>query len=311
MKVLVTGGAGFIGSHIVDKCIDAGHQVIVVDNLSTGKRENLNQEAIFHCIDIRDSKLDEVFQKEQPEVVIHQAAQIHVGTSVKEPVVDGTVNVVGTINLLECCRKNEVQKIVYASTAAVYGNPVDVPIDEKHPVQPLSPYGCSKYCAEKYIEMYAQLYGIKYTILRYANVYGERQDPRGEGGVISVFVDQTLEERTLTIFGDGKQTRDYIYVGDVATANIQAIMFGCGEILNVGTGVSTSLNEVVRIFGVVSEKGNDVEYGPERMGDIKHSYFNPQKACGELQWEPAVDLIEGLRKTYAYYVGVYRRMNKD
>lgn len=309
MKVLVTGGAGFIGSHIVDKCINDGHSVVVVDNLSTGKKENLNAEASFYHIDIQDSRLAEVFEKEQPEMVIHQAAQIHVNTSVEEPIFDAANNILGTINLLECCRKYDVQKIVYASTAAVYGDPLYLPITEKHPVQPLSGYGCSKYSGEKYVEMYAGLYGLKYTILRYANVYGERQDPRGEGGVISVFVDKTLRKQPLTIFGDGEQTRDYIFVGDVASANIQALYRGDGEILNIGTGVCTSLNDVVQMFDAVSEQENKIDYSSERLGDIKHSYFDSQKAHEELAWIPRMSLLEGLHRTYAYYLDEYRRMD--
>lgn len=311
MKVLVTGGAGFIGSHIVDKCIADANSVVVVDNLSTGKKENINAEASFYHIDIQDSRLEEVFEKEQPQIVIHQAAQIHVNTSVEEPVFDAANNILGTIHLLECCRKYDVQKIVYASTAAVYGNPIYLPIDERHPIQPLSGYGCSKYSGEKYIEMYAELYGLKYTILRYANVYGERQDPRGEGGVISVFVDKTLRKDPLTIFGDGQQTRDYIFVGDIASANVQAMVRGDGEILNIGTGVSTSLNDVARMFDAVSKRENQMDYGPERLGDIKHSYFNPQKAYGELSWSPEMSLMDGLQRTYAYYLDEYRRMDTD
>ncbi|MBA4541799.1 MULTISPECIES: SDR family oxidoreductase [Thermoactinomyces] len=311
MKVLVTGGAGFIGSHIVDQLVEKGDQVVIVDNISSGRKENINEKARFYQIDITDSDLLNVFERERPEAVIHQAAQIHVHTSVKEPMFDATVNILGTINLLEACRKTGVKKVVYASSAAIYGNPEYLPIDEKHPVAPLSGYGVSKYTPEHYFAIYRQLYGLNYTILRYANVYGLRQDPRGEGGVISILVDKYLRRESFTVFGDGEQTRDYIYVGDVARANIMALSQGDGEVFNVGTGVSTSLNEVVKRFNEIAGYENKVEYGPEREGDIKHSYFNNGKIRRVLGWQPEVTLEEGLRKTYEYYQDIYRKMDKE
>lgn len=311
MKVLVTGGAGFIGSHIVDQLVEKGDQVVIVDNISSGRKENINEKARFYQIDITDSDLLNVFERERPEAVIHQAAQIHVHTSVKEPMFDATVNILGTINLLEACRKTGVKKVVYASSAAIYGNPEYLPIDEKHPVAPLSGYGVSKYTPEHYFAIYRQLYGLNYTILRYANVYGLRQDPRGEGGVISILVDKYLRRELFTVFGDGEQTRDYIYVGDVARANIMALSQGDGEVFNVGTGVSTSLNEVVKRFNEIAGYENKVEYGPEREGDIKHSYFNNGKIRRVLGWQPEVTLEEGLRKTYEYYQDIYRKMDKE
>ncbi|SEM78924.1 SDR family oxidoreductase [Lihuaxuella thermophila] len=311
MKVLVTGGAGFIGSHIVDHLIAGGAEVAIVDNISTGKSTQIHPDASFYSMDISSPHLLEVFQKEQPEVVIHQAAQIHVGTSVDDPVFDATTNILGTIRLLEASRQTGVRKIVYASSAAVYGNPEYLPIDEQHPVHPLSGYGVSKYTPEQYLSVYHHLYGLRYTILRYANVYGVRQDPRGEGGVISIFIDKILSNSPLTIFGDGEQTRDYIYVEDVAKANLAAIQNGDGEIFNIGTGVRTSLNQVVQLFNQITGRQNPVEYGPERSGDIKHSYFNNQKARALLFWEPAVTLEEGLKKTYEYYRDEYRKMDKE
>lgn len=311
MKVLVTGGAGFVGSHIVDQLIARGDQVVVVDNVSSGKKSQVNQQAVFYHVDIRSEELKEILAKERPEVVIHQAAQIHVDTSVKNPALDAEINILGSINLLEACRLAGVNKLVYASSAAVYGTPHYLPIDEKHPIAPLAGYGISKYTVEHYLSVYHQLYGLKYTILRYANVFGLRQDPRGEGGVISIFINKVLEEQPLTIFGDGEQTRDYIYVEDVARANLAAIERGDGEVLNVGTGVKTSLNEVVRQFETITGKKLEVQYGPDRAGDIKHSYFNNEKVRRVLAWEPRVSFAEGLSKTYEYYQAEYRKMDKE
>jgi UDP-glucose 4-epimerase len=311
MKVLVTGGAGFIGSNIVDKLVTRGDQVVIVDNISSGKEENVNTRARMYRVDITSPELLGVFEKEKPDAVIHQAAQIHVNTSVEDPLYDAHVNIMGTINLLEACRKTGVKKVVYASSAAVYGNPEYLPIDEKHPVCPLSGYGVSKYTVEHYLHVYHHLYGLKYTILRYANVYGLRQDPRGEGGVISILVDKYLNRQPFTIFGDGEQTRDYIYVEDVARANLAALERGDGEVLNIGTGVSTSLNDVVKLFDRIAGYKNNVEYGPERPGDIKFSYFDNTKACQTLAWEPKITLAEGLRKTYEYYQDQYRKMDKE
>lgn len=310
MKVVVTGGAGFIGSHIVEQSIARGDQVAIIDNISTGKETHIHPDASFYRLDLTSDRLLGVLQKEEPEVVIHQAAQVHVTTSVENPVYDATNNIIGTINLLEACRLTGVKKVVYASSAAVYGNPEYLPIDEQHPIHPLSGYGISKFTPEHYLAVYHHLYGIQYTILRYANVYGIRQDPRGEGGVISIFVDKILSDQPLTIFGDGEQTRDYIYVEDVAKANLAAIAAGDGEIVNIGSGISTSLNDVVKLFHSISGKQLQVDYGSERPGDIKHSYFNIKKARSVLSWEPTISLAQGLRHTYEYYQNQYCKMDK-
>jgi UDP-glucose 4-epimerase len=311
MKVLVTGGAGFIGSHIVDHLINRGDQVVVVDNISTGKEEQIHPEASFYRVDLTSPQLLEVFEKEKPEVVIHQAAQIDVQTSVLDPITDANINIIGTIHLLEASRKTGVRKVIYASSAAIYGNPAYLPIDEQHPIQPLSGYGVSKYTPEHYLSVYHSLYGLEYTILRYANVYGLRQEPHGEGGVISIFINKVITDQTMRIFGDGEQTRDYIYVEDVARANLAATTHGNGEVLNIGTGVSTSLNEIIEMFNTITGKKIPVEYGPERPGDIKHSYFNNEKARSVLAWEPQVTLLEGLRQTYEYYRDEYRKMDTE
>jgi UDP-glucose 4-epimerase len=311
MKVIVTGGAGFIGSHIVDLLIARGDRVVIIDNLSSGKKEHIHPEAKWIEMDLTNPELSDVFMREKPEAVIHQAAQIRVDVSVEDPVLDANTNIIGTINLLEACRKSGVKKVVYASSAAVYGDPKYLPVDEEHPVSPLSGYGISKHTVEHYLEVYAHLYGLKYTVLRYANVYGLRQDPRGEGGVISILVDKYLKKEPFTIFGDGEQTRDYIYVEDVAKANVAALSRGDGEILNVGTGVQTSLNQLLSLFDEIASFENEKVHGPDRPGDIKHSYFKNDKVCRILDWKPKYTLMEGLRKTYEYYQNEYRKMDKE
>lgn len=309
MKVMVTGGAGFVGSHIVDRLIALGHDVIVLDNLSTGKKDFIHPAASFYQVDIRDRQLVEIVKAEQPETVIHQAAQSEVPTSVKDPLFDAETNILGTLLLLEACRLSGVRKIVYASSAAVYGEPAYLPIDEEHPVAPLSNYGISKFTPEFYLKMYNQLYGLEYTILRYANVYGIRQEPRGEGGVIAIFLDRLLRGEALTIYGDGKQTRDFVYVGDIADANISALDRGNGMIFNLGTGTPTSLEKLIQVLGEVTERRIQVEYGPERPGDIKHSHFDSRQAKKWLEWTPRIDLKTGLRMTYEYYLDAAPRLS--
>ncbi|MDH7479115.1 MAG: SDR family oxidoreductase [Syntrophomonadaceae bacterium] len=304
MKVLVTGGAGFIGSHIVDRLVAEGYAVAAVDNLSTGRRENLNPSAVFYHLDISSPGLEAVFREFQPQMVIHQAAQSSVTVSLREPLKDADTNIRGTINLLELCRRYHVLKLVYASSAAVYGSPRYLPIDEQHPVNPTSFYGISKYAAERYLEVYRQLYGITYVILRYANVYGPRQDPQGEGGVVSIFADRLTRGEPVTIFGDGEQTRDFIFVGDVVHANILALTRGDNQVLNISTGTQTTVNqlyhlmfELCRLRNPFSSPSEPRIYQPERPGDIKHSFLLSQKARESLGWEPQLALLDGLRET--------------
>ena len=283
MKVLVTGGAGFIGSHIVDQLIAANHQVIVMDNMSSGKETNIHPKAAFYQMNMETPKIHALFEQEKPDAVIHHAAQTVVQTSVREPVYDAHMNILGTVNLLEAARLYGVKKFVYASSAAVYGDPQYVPIDEKHPVCPLSGYGISKYTPEQYLRVYHDMYGLDYTILRYANVYGIRQDPHGEGGVVSIFVDKAIEQTPITIFGDGEQTRDYIYVEDVARANVAALQTEGNDICNIGTGVHTTLNQLVKKLQDISGHSLETIYEAERLGDIKHSYFTVNKAKNKLK----------------------------
>jgi UDP-glucose 4-epimerase len=305
MKVLVTGGAGFIGSHIVDHLLTEGHEVVIIDNMSSGKETNLHPQASFYRIDMVNPRIHDVFLKEKPDAVIHQAAQTVVQTSVREPMHDAHMNILGTINLLEAARIHGVKKFVYASSAAVYGDPQYVPIDEAHPVSPLAGYGISKYTPEQYLRVYYHMYGLRYTILRYANVYGIRQDPHGEGGVISIFIDKAIEKSVFTIFGDGEQTRDYIYVEDVAKANVAALYAGDLDLFNIGTGVHTTLNQLVEKLQEISGYSLRVNYENERLGDIKHSYFTINKAKEALNWLPTINLDEGLLKTYQFYSDQY------
>ncbi|WP_019907474.1 SDR family oxidoreductase [Thermoanaerobacter indiensis] len=301
MKVLVTGGTGFIGSHIVDLLIENGHGVVIVDNLSTGKEEFINKKAIFYKKDITDDDLYEIFKKEKPDYVIHQAAQIDVQKSIDNPLFDAKVNILGTVNLLEYCRKSGVKKIVYASSAAVYGNPECLPIDEGHKINPISYYGISKHTPEHYFEVYSQLYGLKYTILRYANVYGIRQDPKGEGGVISIFIDKMLKGERPIIFGDGNQTRDFVYVKDVAKANLLALEKGDNEVVNISTNKPTSINELVDLMNKIMNTSLMPIYAEPRKGDIMHSYLDNKKALDVLGWRPEYSLEDGLRETIEYY----------
>ncbi len=297
MKALVTGGAGFIGSHVMDALISRGWEVAAVDDLSTGKFENLNAAATFYKMDIRDRSLAQVFERESPEVVFHLAAQASVSASVADPAEDASVNLLGSINLLENCVRYQVGKMIYSSSAAVYGNPEYLPVDERHPVEPLSPYGLSKLTVEKYLAVYNKLHRLEYTVLRYANVYGPRQIPAAEAGVVAVFAGALQSGRSVTIHGDGLQTRDLIFVEDVAAANLQAIERGNGAVVNIGTGCQTSIIELYRLMRKVFGGGPEAVHGPVREGDIRQSCLDHQLASSLLGWQPMILLEEGLRRT--------------
>ena len=301
MEVLVTGGAGFIGSNIVDGLIEAGHQVIVVDNLSTGKKENLNEQAEFYNLDLEDQELKEIFRENEISHVIHHAAQIDVQHSIKDPLFDAQNNILSTINLLECCRAYNVKKIIYASSAAVYGEPDYLPVDEDHPIKAMSPYGISKHTPEHYIKMYSELYNLKYTIFRYANVYGPRQDPKGEGGVVSIFVDKMLAEERPVIFGDGQQTRDFVHVYDIVKANLLALDNGDNILVNISTQNRDSVNDLVDHLNQILPYEIKAIYQEARKGDILHSSLANGKAKEQLGWTPGYDFKDGLKQTVGYY----------
>lgn len=300
-KILVTGGAGFIGSHVVDRLIESGEQVIVVDNLSTGKLDNINDKAIFYEEDIVDEKMIRIFEKERPDYVIHYAAQIDVFSSIKNPLDDAKVNILGTINLLECCRKYGVKKIIYASSAAVYGEPEYLGIDEEHIIKPASCYAVSKYMPEHYLGIYKKLYNLNYVIFRYANVYGPRQKFSGDGGIIPIFVNKILSGEPPIIYGNGEQTRDFIFVKDVVDVNIKALENGMNQILNIGTGKRTSINKLLFLLSELMNYNTKPIYEERRIGDIQDSYFNSELAKIVLGWEARYSLEEGLKETISFY----------
>jgi UDP-glucose 4-epimerase len=301
MRTLVTGGAGFIGSHLVDLLRGEGHQVAVVDNLVSGKRENLATDVAFYQLDIRDPRIEQILIAERPEVVLHQAAQMSVKASTDDPAYDAHVNVFGLINVLNACVRAGVRKIVFASSGATYGNPRYLPIDEEHPQRPASPYGITKMVAEHYLKYYALDHGLRFTSLRYGNVYGPRQTTHGEAGVVAWFSRQLLTGEVPTIHWDGEQVRDYVYVGDVARANVQALTAGDGECIGVGTGVGTSVNRIFQTLCDLLGVQVTPKRAPRRPGDLRTAYFAIDRARARLGWEPCVALREGLAATLAFY----------
>jgi UDP-glucose 4-epimerase len=302
MRILVTGGAGFIGSHIVDAFVAAGHQVAVVDNLNTGKLANLNPAASFFQVDIRDAAgLAQVFEQVQPEVISHQAALADVRGSLREPDIYAEVNVIGSIRLLEQARLHGVRKVLYASTGgAVYGEPEYVPVREDHAINPLDPYGASKHTVEHYLFLYRHNFGLDYASLRYPNVYGPRQDPHGEAGVVAIFTGKMLAGEPCTINGDGTQQRDFVYVGDVARANLLAATNGSG-IYNIGSGVGTDVNAIFAGLKQAAGYTQDALYGPAKLGEVYKIYLDAAKARAELDWESTVSVVDGLRRTVEYF----------
>lgn len=303
MRILVTGGAGFIGSHVVDAYAAAGHEVGIVDNLSTGVRENINPAAKFWQGSVTDKDfVDKVIGEFKPEVLNHHAAHIHVGRSVADPLFDATVNIDGTINLMQSLVKaGNCKKVIFASTGgAMYGHK-QTPFSEDMPEAPLSPYGVSKRAAELYLGFYEEQYGIKFTSLRYANVYGPRQNPHGEAGVVSIFAKNTLENKQPVINGDGKQTRDYVFVSDVAAANLSALKNEAGGIFNIGTAVETDVNEIFRLVNQEFVAGGKEVHGPPRPGEQQTSSLSFEKARKVLGWEPKVTLAAGIKMTVEWF----------
>lgn len=299
MKILVTGGAGFIGSHIVALLLNNNFAVTIVDNLSTGSMQNVNPKATFINMDISDTEIHHLFEKESFDYVIHQAAQTMVPRSIDDPHFDSSVNIQGTLNILEACRKTGVKRIVFASSAAVYGDASQVPVSELTVTKPTSFYGLSKLTVEEYLNLYHQLYGLEYVVLRYANVYGERQGDTGEGGVISIFCRKIKKGQTLSVFGDGEQTRDFIYAGDVAEANYRAML--CSNpnaVYNIGTKSETSINGLIDVLKDVSGSDVNVLSLAPREGDIYRSVLDNDAAISGLGWTPKVSLKDGLSRTF-------------
>lgn len=299
MKILVTGGAGFIGSHVVDAYITAGHDVVVVDNLSTGRKSNLNKKAVFYDCDITDEKkLLEIFHKEKPEIVNHHAAQMNVRKSVENPLFDAQVNVLGLLNVLSCSTAVGVSRFIFISSGgAIYGEPSLIPTPENVEIKPLSPYGLAKYVGEQYVQLYHRLYGLPFVILRYANVYGPRQNAEGEAGVISIFIDAMKKNQKPVIFGSGKQTRDYIHVADIVSANILALERGENQIFNIGTGKETSVLEIFTNLKNKFSFSDSCVFAPEKKGEVSRSCLDSTLAKKILQWEAQISLPQGLALT--------------
>ena len=302
MKVLITGGAGFIGSHIVDAMLEAGHSVAVIDDLSTGRRENLSPRARLYECSITDFEaVERVIERERPQLINHHAAQIDVRRSMEEPVVDAQVNVVGSVNLLNLSARYGVDRFIFASTGVVYSEPASLPMDESHPIGPRSGYGVSKYSAENYVRFYADVHGLRYKIFRYGNVYGPRQDPKGEAGVVAIFAGQLLEGRQPTIFGDGGKTRDYVFVADIARANLIAMeSVGDDHVYNLSRGIGVSDLEIFEAVRAATGVQMEPRYAPERPGEPDHVCLDSSRAKRLLSWTPTVPLDEGVARSTAY-----------
>jgi UDP-glucose 4-epimerase len=302
MNILVTGGAGFIGSHVVDSYLHAGHNVVVIDNLSTGSMRNVNPKAQFYQLDIRSEDVEEVFKRHRFDLVNHHAAQMDVRRSVADPSFDASVNVLGSLNIFELARKHRARKIIFASTGgAIYGEQDSYPADEEHPLRPLSPYGITKLTTEKYLFYYQQVHGMDHVILRYANIYGPRQNPLGEAGVVAIFANKMLKGGEPVVNGDGTQTRDYTYVDDVVTANLLALDYVRSNIFNVGTGIETSVNDVFHTLRRYLNPSCPERHGPPKEGEQQRSVISYSRIQSELGWAPRVPLGEGLRLTAEYF----------
>lgn len=301
MKVLVTGGAGFIGSNIVRALLSQGHSVLAIDDLSTGRLSNLPEGAHFIEMDIRSPKLPELFEQEKFDFVSHQAARGDVRQSLLRPGEYVDVNIGGGVNLLECCRQNGVKGIAFASSGGcVYGEPLNVPTKEDHPIQPRDPYGATKACFETYLKTYHLLYGLEYTAFRYPNVYGPYQNPFGEAGVVAIFAKAMLEGRDVTINGDGKQVRDYVYIDDVVAANVAALERNANGPLNLGTGVQADVNDIFSHLKDIIGYANNPNYGPAKDGEVTRSCLDSSLAASTWNWKPTTALHDGLAKTVAF-----------
>ena len=302
MRILVTGGAGFIGSHVVDRFVALGHEVAVLDNLSTGRRDFVNPRAHFELADLTDAPaVERLVAAWKPEIVDHHAAQIDVRRSVADPLFDATTNVLGGIGLLEVCRRHRVRKLIYASTGgALYGEGRELPATEDHPINPESPYGASKHALEHYLYLWKLLHGLDYTVLRYGNVFGPRQNPHGEAGVNAIFIGLMLHGRRPRVFGDGEALRDYVYVDDVVEANVLALERGGGEMVNIGTGVGISVNHIVRELRSILGFAEEAIHEPPRPGEVQRIYLDAGRARRVLGWTPQTPFRAGLERTVAW-----------
>jgi UDP-glucose 4-epimerase len=302
LKILVTGGAGFIASQIADGFIEAGHQAIILDDLSTGFEKNINPKAKFIKANICDKSISNLFEVEKFDVVNHHAAQMDVRRSVKDPEFDATTNILGTINLLQNCVRYGVKKFMFASTGgAVYGEQEYFPADEKHNTQPKSPYGISKLAVEKYLYFYNSEYKLNYTILRYANIYGPRQNPFGEAGVVAIFSTKLLKSEQPIINGHGEQTRDYVFVGDVVKANLLLLNDAESDIYNVGTTVETDVNQLFHYLNKITGAGKDEKHGPAAAGEQMRSVITSEKMFKKFGWKPSTKLEDGLKITVDFF----------
>jgi UDP-glucose 4-epimerase len=303
VKILVTGAAGFIASHVADAYAEAGHDIVVIDDLSRGVQKNVNAKCRFYSCDIRDRDLvEKIFREEKPTIVNHHAAQMDVRRGVREPLFDAQVNILGGINLIEAAVANGVERFIYAGTAgAGYGEPERVPVPEDYPINPITPYGISKHTVEHYLFTFRFLYGLNYVVLRYGNVYGPRQSSQGEAGVFAIFSEQMLAGVQPVIYGDGTKIRDYIYISDVVAANVAGLEAGTGEIFNISSGVQTSDQEVFNLVRKLLGKSIEPTYAPRRPGEIDRICLDISKAERLLRWKPQVSLAEGAHRTVAYF----------
>jgi UDP-glucose 4-epimerase len=302
MKILVTGGAGFIASHVADAFITAGHDVVIIDNLSTGKIENINPKAKFYQLDILDEKVKDIFQTEKFDLVNHHAAQMDIRKSVADPLYDARVNILGTLNLMQNSVDFNVKKFIFISSGgAAYGEQEIFPAPEIHPTRPLSPYGVTKLTGEKYLYFYHTTYGLQYNVLRYANVYGPRQSPHGEAGVVAIFTTRLLNGESPVINGDGKQTRDYVYVGDVVRANVKLLDFHQNETFNIGTSIETDVNQIFNHLNLLCGLNQPEQHGPAKKGEQQRSVIDYTRATQLLNWKPEMDLVNGLKETVEFF----------